>query len=65
MKQQTRIYQLGLRAIGLMMLVGHLEISDAQSIETNPYMGGAVELAKAPNGAIANKKLLDRVGDFN
>jgi len=29
------------------------------------YMGARVELGKAPNGAIANKMLLDRVGDFN
>ena len=29
------------------------------------YMGAPVELVKAPNGAIANKKLLDRAGDFN
>jgi len=31
----------------------------------SPYMGAPVELVKAPNGAITNKKLLDRVGDFN
>ena len=31
----------------------------------SPYMGGPVELVKAPDGAITNKKLLDRVGDFN
>ena len=35
------------------------------SAPLSPYMGGPVELVKAPNGAIANKKLLDRVGDFN
>jgi len=32
---------------------------------SSAYMGAPVELVKAPNGAIANKKLLDRVGDFN
>jgi hypothetical protein len=32
---------------------------------SSPYMGGPVELVKAPNGAITNKKLFDRVGDFN
>jgi alkyl sulfatase BDS1-like metallo-beta-lactamase superfamily hydrolase len=47
------------------MIVGHLEVSYAQSIETNPYMGAPITLTKAPNGAITNKKLLDRVGDFN
>ena len=35
------------------------------SAAPSPYMGGPVELVKAPNGAITNKKLLDRVGDFN
>lgn len=29
------------------------------------YMGGLVELVKASNGAITNRKLLDRVGHFN
>jgi len=38
-----------------------------QAAESQPsqYMGAPVELVKAPNGAIANKKLLDRVGVFN
>jgi len=31
----------------------------------NPYMGAPVELVEAPNGAIANKKLLDGVSEFN
>jgi len=31
----------------------------------SPYMGAPVELTKAPNGAITNRKLLDHVGDFN
>ena len=40
--------------------------ASARSGETpSPYMGGPVELVKAPNGAITNKKLLDRVGDFS
>jgi len=30
--------------------------------ETNPYMGAPVTLVTAPNGAIANKKLLDGIG---
>jgi len=37
----------------------------AQSAESTAYMGAPVELVEAPNGAITNKKLLDRVGDFN
>jgi len=31
----------------------------------SPYMGDPVELVTPPNGAITNKKLLDRLGDFN
>ena len=37
----------------------------AQSAESSAYMGAPVELVEAHNGAIANKKLLDRVSDFN
>jgi hypothetical protein len=33
--------------------------SKAPRAESNPYMGAPVTLVKAPNGAIANKKLLD------
>jgi len=39
--------------------------SHAQSAESNPYMGAPVTLGKAPNGAIANQKLLDGAGVFN
>ena len=28
-------------------------------LPATPYMGGPVELVKAPNGAIANKRILD------
>ena len=65
MKQHSRIYQLGLCTIALLIVAGHFEISYAQPVETNPYMGAPITLTKAPNGAITNKKLLDRVGDFN
>lgn len=34
-------------------------------MDTNTYMGAPVTLVKAPNGAITNKKLLDRIGDFS
>ncbi len=41
-------------------------VSAARAGETpSPYMGGQVELVKAPNGAITNKKLLGRIGDFS
>jgi alkyl sulfatase BDS1-like metallo-beta-lactamase superfamily hydrolase len=36
----------------------------ALSAESDPYMGAPVELVKAPNGAIANKKLLDGVDEI-
>ncbi len=35
--------------------------SNVQSTEANPYMGAPVTLVKAPNGAIANKKILDGI----
>lgn len=39
------------------------EIPSAEHSATkNPYMGAPVELVKAPNGAIANKRLLDGIG---
>ena len=31
-------------------------------VPVTPYMGGPVELVKAPNGAIANKRILDGIG---
>ncbi len=37
--------------------------SQAQTAEAGPYMGAPVELGTAANGAIANRKLLDRVDD--
>jgi alkyl sulfatase BDS1-like metallo-beta-lactamase superfamily hydrolase len=35
--------------------------STTNAQETNPYMGAPVTLGKAPNGAIANQKLLDGI----
>ena len=35
----------------------------ADAEETNPYMGAPVTLVRAPNGAIANKKLLDGIDE--
>jgi len=35
--------------------------ADESVLPASPYMGGPVELAKAPNGAIANKRILDGV----
>lgn len=33
--------------------------ADEAPLPTTPYMGGPVELVEAPNGAIANKRILD------
>ena len=44
------------------MLLGALIFTIAAGAEKpNPYMGAPVTLVKAPNGAIANKKLLDGI----
>ena len=34
-----------------------------QSLPTTPYMCGPVELVTAPNGAIANKRILDGIDE--
>ena len=39
--------------VTLALLTGSIEAIQAQTINTNPYMGAPVELTKAPNGAIA------------
>ena len=36
--------------------------AEEPAVPQSPYMGGHVELATAPNGAIANKRLLDGIG---
>jgi len=38
----------------------HLQ-ADEPALPPTPYMGGPVELVEAPNGAIANKRLLDGI----
>ena len=35
--------------------------ADESALPATPYMGGPVELATAPNGAIANKRILDGI----
>jgi alkyl sulfatase BDS1-like metallo-beta-lactamase superfamily hydrolase len=37
--------------------------ADESSMPATPYMGGPVELVKAPNGAIANKRILDVIDE--
>jgi len=41
--------------------VAEIKPYQASDPETNPYMGASVILGTAPNGAIANKKLLDGI----
>ena len=48
----------------LALLACYMLTGTASADETNPYMGAPVTLGKAPNGAIANKKLLDRIDDI-
>jgi len=61
--------RIGLQHLLLTTALAAGTVIDAKAADSSaslsPYMGGPVELTKAPNGAIANKKLLDRVGDFN
>jgi len=38
---------------------------EAMTFGKNRYMGAPVAMAEAPNGAITNKELLSRIGDFN
>ena len=43
------------------LLFASLLVSSLNAQETDPYMGASVTLGKAPNGAIANQKLLDGI----
>ena len=47
----------------LTLLVAGAIAPAAISQELSPYMGGPVELVEAPNGAIANKKILDGIDE--
>ncbi len=62
MAMQSHVFLLAVAFVASMATGAQAADSSAPP---SPYMGGPVELVKAPNGAIANKKLLDRVGDFN
>jgi alkyl sulfatase BDS1-like metallo-beta-lactamase superfamily hydrolase len=51
-------------ALLAMVLLAPLNGADAKQkgdVPSSPYMGGAVELGTAPNGAIANKRILDGI----
>jgi hypothetical protein len=43
------------------LLAQPLSAGEPGSAEVNPYMGAPVALSKAPNGAIADQKLLDGI----
>ena len=53
--------------IAMTCLLASGNVWAAPSTELNPYMGAPVTLVEAPNGAIANKRILDggeKVGWF-
>ena len=45
-------------------VVAEIAREEALTFGKNRYMGAPVAMAKAPNGAITNKELLGRIGDF-
>jgi alkyl sulfatase BDS1-like metallo-beta-lactamase superfamily hydrolase len=61
MISSEKISRVMLGAIGFFYIVNMGSASADLPSETNPYMGAPVTLGKAPNGAITNKKLLDRI----
>ena len=61
MISSEKISRVMLGAIGFFCIVIMGSASADLPSETNPYMGAPVTLGKAPNGAITNKKLLDRI----
>jgi len=58
MKKRTCLVSL---AVALAAGAANLQ-ADEGAVPVSPYMGGPVELATAPNGAIANKRILDGIG---
>jgi alkyl sulfatase BDS1-like metallo-beta-lactamase superfamily hydrolase len=46
-----------------LMAWGGTAIADSHQPPPTPYMGGPVELVEAPNGAIANKRILDGIDE--
>jgi len=56
-----RYNQAKVLVIGMALVGGLMFTITTGAAETNPYMGAPVTLVKAPNGAIANKKLLDGI----
>lgn len=50
-------------ASALAVLVGLSGVAHAETARANPYMGAAVDIGVAPNGAIARADLLERMND--
>jgi alkyl sulfatase BDS1-like metallo-beta-lactamase superfamily hydrolase len=65
MISSEKISRMMLGVIAFFCIVNMGSASADLPSETNPYMGAPVTLGKAPNGAIANQELLDRIEDFN
>ena len=65
MKQNVRIFYAALGVVALFFILSIGSAMAKKSTETNPYIRAPVNLDKAPNGAIANKKLLDGLEVFN
>ena len=65
MDARTRPLLSVLAATAAIGLLCGAQPATSQTAPASPYMGAPVERAVAPNGAITNRKLLDRIGDFN
>ena len=61
MKHYKKLHRVLFATIMISVTLGHFEVSHAKSTEIDPYMGAPVTLVEAPNGAIANKKILDGI----
>jgi alkyl sulfatase BDS1-like metallo-beta-lactamase superfamily hydrolase len=62
---KTKKPSLLLAGCAIALLTQSLCASEADTAELSPYMGAPVSLGKAPNGAIANKKLLDGMDEVS
>ena len=62
---KTKKPSLLLAGCAITILTQSLCASEAGTAEVNPYMGAPVSFGKAPNGAIANKKLLDGIDEVS
>ena len=61
-RHATRILSATICVTAALAAVAANLLAQAPDLPPTPYMGGPVELVKAPYGAIANKRLLDGIG---